>query len=183
MSLTARINTYYQLIVECCCTDNNTFTTIAKISWKSIDVNIHSIMEALGRVVKPITPLIIVLRCLFDQISKFDVKHLLFSGTNFHTASIKNINAFKIPSIHETLLPNQVGSNFDLQLYQFGKSIINKTVDKSTYISKDILLDRKLMILCFSWSREWPGRECDTDHLCNSEPEFDDRTFHVNIPG
>ena len=36
------------------------------------------------------------------------------------------------------------------------------------------------MIHCFSWSWEWPGRDCDTTHLCNFEPKFDDRTFHVN---
>ena len=95
-----------------------------------ISKNVHSIMEALGRVVEVHNIRNYSIRMLSGQVLRRNVKHMLSTNANFHTASVENIDAFQIPSIHETLLPGQVESYFDLQPYQFSKSIVNRAVDE-----------------------------------------------------
>ena len=112
---------------------------------------------------------------LSGQVLRRNVKHILSTNANFHTASIENIEAFQNPSITETLLPSQLETSYDLQPYKFGKVKITNTVNESTNDSKDILRDKELIdTLLFHELTKWPGRESDTSQLCNVKPEFDD---------
>ena len=63
-----------------------------------ISKNIHSIMEALGRVIEVHDIHNYSIRMLSGQMLQCNVKHLLSTSTNFHTASIDNIDAFQLPS-------------------------------------------------------------------------------------